>query len=201
MIKQLYNEGDRRYTPDIKYDDETKTLYIGKDVNEKVYIITAYNNPYWGIERDYVMDYLVDKSGKHLKNLDVEHVVVDKDNSIMKIVDGCLIKSPDIIIWVPENHDIPNDNKYKLLSLEVYCLAEKKYNTLIIKTGILSEYDLRAIKYAKSIKRIIFPVQLDEIEYGNNINNYEIRTKTNEPEILLLIGSANNDGELKMVKK
>ena len=208
MIKKLKTSwSDTDY--DIKYDDESKTLYIGKNVDVYVFVSMLDTKYIWEIfnGNDYRYDKLIDGNGNYIANLDVEHVVVDKGNELVKIIDGCLIRN-NKTLWVPENHSLPEDEKYTITFFDENALAEKNYGTLIMKTddaalmmhGRMRDINLDVFRNANSIKRLIFPININEIKHGNNINNYEIKTKTNEPEILLLIGSVNNDGELKMIE-
>lgn len=194
---------------DIKYDDEAKTLYIGKNVDGYVFVSKFGAKYIWDIfdENDYRYDELIDDKGDYIANLDVEHVVIDKGNKFLKIIDGCLIRN-NKTLWVPETHSLPEDEKYTITFFDENAMVEKNYGTLIMKTddaglmmyGRMRDINLNVFRNANSIKRLIFPININDIKTAENINNYEIKTKTNEPEILLLIGSANNDGELKMIE-
>lgn len=194
---------------DIKYDDEAKTLYIGKNVDGYVFVSKFGAKYIWDIfdENDYRYDELIDDKGDYIANLDVKHVVIDKGNKFLKIIDGCLIRN-NKTLWVPETHSLPEDEKYTITFFDENAMVEKNYGTLIMKTddaglmmyGRMRDINLNVFRNANSIKRLIFPININDIKTAENINNYEIKTKTNEPEILLLIGSANNDGELKMIE-
>lgn len=208
MIKKLKTSRfDTDY--DIKYDDEAKTLYIGKNVDGYVFVSKFGAKYIWDIfdENDYRYDELIDDKGDYIANLDVEHVVIDKGNKFLKIIDGCLIRN-NKTLWVPETHSLPEDEKYTITFFDENAMVEKNYGTLIMKTddaglmmyGRMRDINLNVFRNANSIKRLIFPININDIKTAENINNYEIKTKTNEPEILLLIGSANNDGELKMIE-
>lgn len=204
MIKKLKTSwSDTDY--DIKYDDESKTLYIGKNVDVYVFVSMLDTKYIWEIfdENDYRYDKLIDGNGNYIANLDVEHVVVDKGNELVKIIDGCLIRN-NKTLWVPENHSLPEDEKYTITFFDENALAEKNYGTLIMKTddaalmmhGRMRDINLDVFRNANSIKRLIFPININDIKTAENINNYEIKAKTNEPEILLCIGTIKENGKL-----
>lgn len=206
MIRQLYMAGARAFSPDIKYNDETKTLYIGKDVKEEVIVRVRGEKYIWSLFDTENMNlyYLVDEDGNYINNLDVKNIVVEEGNKTMQIVDGCLTKAPNKTLWVPERHDFPKDEKYNLTFLDGEALAQKNYNGLTMKyddsmlmiSGRMRYYSMDSLEEANYIKRIIFPVKLkDEIKTMERIKEYEIKTTMNMPEIFLLVGNINGEGK------